>query len=119
MAKVSMREDTALIVCLDPVELETVDMHGKREKLSVTDAMADMVEYVISQKRREICQEEDDAVASQSEEAPAIGLDIKYPKEGPLSLLTHDEKEYLMAHLRVALSEGLCTLLIRHFSGDN
>ena len=119
MAKVSMREDTALIVSLDPVELETVGMHGKREKLSVTDAMADMVEYVIRQKRCEICQEEDDAVASQSEDAPEIGLDIKYPKEGPLSLLTHSEKEYLTARLRVALSEGLCALLIRHFSGGN
>ena len=119
MAKVSMREDTALIVSLDPVELETVDMHGKREKLSVTDAMADMVEYVISQKRREICQEEDDAVACQSEEAPAVGLDIKYPKEGWLSLLTDDEKDYLLSRLTEALGKGVTTLLIRHSSGGN
>ena len=119
MAKVSMREDEALIVVLDYLELETVGMHGKRETLSVTDAMADLVEYVIGQKRCEICQEEDDAVACQSEGAPAIGIDIKYPKEGPLSLFTHGEKEYLMARLRVALSEGLCALLIRHFSGGN
>ena len=119
MAKCALDSDGVFTVSLDPIELETVGMYGKREALFVTDAMADLVEYVIGQKRREICQEEDDAVACQSEEAPAIGLDIKYPKEGPLSLLTHGEKEYLMARLRVALSEGLCTLLVRHFSGGN
>lgn len=119
MATCSMREDKALIVHLDAVELETVGMHGKREALSVTDAMADLVEYVIGRKCCEICQEESDAISCQSEKARIVGLDVRFPKVGPLSLLTDDEKEVVYARIMSALGDAVTMLLIKHSSGGN
>jgi len=119
MAKCTLEQDESFTVTLDGIEMETVGQHGKREKLMLTDAMADLVEYVIGQKRCEICQEENGAIACNSEEAHMVGLDIKYPKEGPLSLLTDVEKEYLMARLMDALREGVANVLIPHSIGGN
>lgn len=119
MAKCTMREDKAFIVCLDPIELETVGMHGKREGLSVTDAMADLVEYGIGHKQCEICQEEHEAVSCQSEEARTVGLDLRYPKKGPLALLSEAEREYLYSHIMAALGEGVTAIIIRHSDGGN
>lgn len=119
MATCTFREDGAFIVILDAVEKETVGMHGKREGLSLIHAMADLVEYAIGQKRCEICQEENDAVSCQSEKARTVGLDIKYPKEGPLSLLTEAEREYLYSCLMEALGVGVTSILVRHSSGGN
>ena len=119
MAKCTLGQYERFTVTLDGTEMETVEQHGKRENLMLTDAMADLVEYVIAQKRCEICQEENEAIACQSEEARTIGLNIKYPKKGPLSLLTDSEKDYLLSRLMEALGKGVTGLLIRHSSGGN
>ena len=119
MAKCTLTGSDCFTVTFDYMEMETIGQHGKREKLMLVDALADLMEYVIGQKRCEICQEENDAVSCQSEEARVVGLDLKYPKKGPLSLLTDDEKEYIMSRVMEGLGQGVQTVLLRHASGGN
>lgn len=119
MAKCTMGQDLTVMVSFDKEEWETIGMHGKRETLSLVDALADLVEYAIGQKRCEICQEEHDAVECQSEEARTVGIDLRYPKKGPLALLSEAEREYLYSHIMAALGEGVTSILIRHSSGGN
>ena len=119
MAKCDMKEDLVVSLTLDDSEWETVGMHSKREKLALVDALADLIEYAVGQKRCEICQEEHDAISCQSEEARTVGLDLRYPKKGPLALLAEAEKEYLISHVMAALGEGVTAILIRHSDGGN
>lgn len=119
MAKCTLRVDETFTVVLDAIEMETVGMHGKREGLLYVDAMADLVEYVIGQKQCEICQEEHDAVSCQSEEARVVGLELRYPKKGPLALLTDAEKEYIYSHLMATLGVAVTSILVRHSDGGN
>lgn len=119
MAKCTLNDSDCFTVDFDSMEMETIGQHAKREKLMLVDALADLMEYVIGQKRCEICQEEHEAVSCQSEEARTVGLDLKYPKKGPLSLLTDDEKEYVMSCVMQGLGEGVQTVLLRHSSGGN
>lgn len=119
MVTCTRMEEKGFIVDLDAIELATVGMHGKRENLSIEQALADLTEYVIAQKRCEICQEEHDAVACPNEEAHTVGLELRYPKKGPLSLLNDAEKEYLMSLLMGALSRGVSILILKHSLGGN
>ena len=119
MAKCTMHQDESFLLQLEASEIETVGMHARRESMLLVEGLSDLVEYIIALKRCEFCQEEHAAVECMSEEARTVGLDLQYPKKGPLALLSEAEKEYLYSHIMAALGEGITSILIRHSMGGN
>ncbi len=116
MATCAMREDKALVVTLDAVELETVGMHGKRESLSVTDAMADLVEYVIGHKRCEICTEEKGADSCTDPSSGSIDVHLKWPKRGPYGYLDKEDQQFVADMITASLEDALSIVtILRHF----
>lgn len=120
MAGCAMRTDKALVLMLDASEMETLRQHAKRENLSVTDAMAGLVEFAIHQRACEICQEEKEAVACPDASMGMVDVDLTWPTSGPYAIFTHDDKQFVGSVLAMSLREALTVVLYkRGFEGKH
>lgn len=113
MASCAMRMDEALIVGLDATELETLRLHAEREGLSVTDAMADLVEYVLHTKACEICQEEKEARLCPDAVMGMVDIELKWPTSGPYAIFGEADKQFAASVLAMSLREALCVILYK------
>ena len=113
MATCAMRMDKAFIVGLDAQELETLRRHAGREGLSVTDAMADLVEYVVHTKACEIRQEEKEARAEPCDSSDMVGFTINWAKSGPCAVFGDKERQYIASVMIRALCEALTVCLYK------
>lgn len=118
MADCAMRYDQALIVGLDATEMETLQLHASREGLSVTDAMADLVEFALSHKACEICQEEKEAHAEPCAISDMVGFTMNWATDGPYAGLNDADKLFVSSVMAMSLREALTVVIYKKMNKE-
>lgn len=112
MATVNTLSTHTVSVEFDNVEWETVALHATREGIAYTEAVADMVERILSVLSGEFMHEEAESRRTHTEDSLTIMLHVMYPKEGPLSVFDGTEKGLIACMLLETLDLGVHT--VRH-----
>lgn len=113
MADCAMRYDEALIVGLDATEMETLRLHASREGLSVTDAMADLVEFAIATKVDEILREDKEARGEPCRIPDMVGFTINWASAGPYADMNDDDIRFVESVMAMSLREALTVVIYK------
>lgn len=120
MADVRYAGQRQFIVTLEVTEIDTVRLHGNRENMNTVAALSDLIDFALTHKACEICQEEKDVTPVPDSGMGLVDINLVWPTHGPYAIFNDDDKRFVASVLAMSLREALTVVLYkRGFEGKH
>jgi hypothetical protein len=118
MATADVMHDGKVIFALDPVEQDTVRLHSDRNSLSLSNALADIVERGLQSVAEEILQESADTTLCPDACMGMVTCSIQWPTDGPYCVFDEADKKFAASVLAMSLREALTVMLYKKMNKE-
>jgi hypothetical protein len=113
MAEITESGKDVFTVAFDEQEAERVDNHSKQWGLSMTQAVADLLEYAMGNIDSDLGKTDILPLFQDDSCEESIRLDIHYPKTGPFAALLPADKQFLASVLAMSVREASVVILYK------